>query len=138
MVQAEGNGIRARNCGFSLTTRDRGTEPLWSRVATARVFVNEVPPLTVFRLQPSATGIAAYARGGISWSAVQLDEFTHGQATVPDVNGDGFVTMDDTAAFAAVLTGQESDAGYVLRSDANGDQSVNGRDIPFFVELMLP
>jgi hypothetical protein len=130
-------GAQIDELGGSILSAGTGVEPLWSRVASVRVFVGEAPPLTVFRLQPSATGVAAYSRGEIEWPEVVLGEFTYGQAGLGDVNADGFVDVQDVSVFVGVLMGTDSDPGHAGRADMNGDALNDGLDIQLFVEALL-
>jgi hypothetical protein len=53
-----------------------------------------------------------------------------------DIDGDGNLDMDDVAAFIAVLLGNPMDPHHVERSNLDGEEPVDGRDIQPFVALM--
>ncbi len=54
-----------------------------------------------------------------------------------DANCSGDVTLDDVAAFTAVLLGTDTDVCHVLRSDANNDGVADGRDVAGLVAALV-
>lgn len=125
--------------GGSHLNADAGASPIWSRVATVRLFADANRPVKVFSLAPSATGVAAYGRGGVSWNAIDLDTISIGTPGLGDLDADGDVDQADMPLFINVLLGTNTNPGHIARSDMNADATANGGDISGFVaELTGP
>lgn len=54
-----------------------------------------------------------------------------------DANCDGSVTLSDVGPFVNVALGADADLCHLLRSDANNDSVVDGRDVQLFVDAIL-
>ncbi len=125
------------NLGGSTLNPDTASEPLWVRVASVRMLATASRPVFVFDLSPSSIGVAAYGRGEVPWSGIELPRLPIGTPQLGDLDGDGDVDEADVALFVPVLLGEDTEPGRLARSDVNQDASVNGADVQGFVELFL-
>jgi len=132
---AEDEG-RIDELGGSHLNADAGASPIWSRVATVRLFADVHRPVKVFSLTPSTTGVAAYGRGSVSWNAISLDTLSIGTPGPGDIDADGDVDQADLPLFVNVLLGANTDPGHIARSDLNADTLADGRDISGFVGVL--
>jgi len=132
---AEDEG-RIDELGGSHLNADAGASPIWSRVATVRLFADVHRPVKVFSLTPSTTGVAAYGRGSVSWNAISLDTLSIGTPGPGDIDADGDVDHADLPLFVNVLLGANTDPGHIARSDLNADTLADGRDIAGFVGVL--
>lgn len=123
--------------GGSVLSAGNAVEPLWTRLATVRLFANTSPSFALFEARQSETGVAAYGRGVLSWDVVALASVGIGVPVLGDVNADGYVNLQDIEPFSAVLLGIDLDPGHGIRSNINQDGFVDGHDVAAFTDLLF-
>ncbi|MCG8403716.1 MAG: M6 family metalloprotease domain-containing protein [Phycisphaerales bacterium] len=132
----EGEGV-IEELGGSDLPGGLGMEPEWILVGIVELKADTSAPAATFELLPSATGIAALARGSIPWSNVGLDTATLVQGIPGDIDSDGDVDPIDMETFVSVLIGMETAPARRTACDFNGDGSADGQDVQQFVEAYI-
>ena len=111
-----------------------GIEPQWARVAVVEMHADAAPATVILALSPSASGVAAKARGQIAWSDISLDVVAVGEGIPGDFDGDVDVDLDDFGLFQACLTGPNlgPPSPECEDTDLDTDGDVDQSDFGFF------
>src|SRR3989304_3844852 len=120
--------------GGSALPGGEGIEPDWVRVGLVELEADAGDPSGTYVLAPSATGVAALARGIIGWRNIALGAVSVDGAGIPgDVNGDGLVDVQDLVE-VVLSWGQCLQPPRTCPADLNDDGVVAVQDL---IEVIL-
>jgi len=132
------NGLGViENLGGSVLPGGVGMEPEWVRVGYVQLLADTSAPTATFTLSQSSAGLAALARGLITWSDISLDSRTLAQGILGDIDSDGDKDGEDIDLFISVLLGTEQQAVFRIASDFTGDGIPSGLDVQPFVDAFM-
>jgi hypothetical protein len=120
--------------GGSVLPGGVGIEPEWVRVAIVEMYADAAPPVVVFTLSPSSTGVGVYGRGSIDWNDISLGSFKIGLPA--DLNDNGRVDFDDFVILANQWRGAPGEPSADI-APGGGDGTIDFFDLALMVKYWL-